>query len=267
MVGTPGSTLPLVQLSPNGGGASEFETAATLQFDVQRTVGTSYVDIEQRSPVAQDLVIAGPINNPLGLTRLVNLNGSITFTVVGTGAVTTNQLDVYAPERFGGQPQRTTAGRPGPIRVDRIDHLVHPPGRSSTRGWWSTRFGDVYLSLRGVDRADPTATSMTLYVDSIAAGGQAMLTVRTAVAQQVSSGSGSVDVAGGQREFAVEGPDPALLPLPRRPTRPPSTTPAPTPNTTPDPSRPIDTGTPIATTVIDRAAQRRAGSGAGSRCR
>ena len=83
VVGTPGSAQPLVLLEPNGGAASGFETAATLQFDVRRTVGTSYVDIEQRSRDRPGPVIAGPINNPLGLTRLVNLNGSITFTVVG----------------------------------------------------------------------------------------------------------------------------------------------------------------------------------------
>ena len=52
----------------------------------------------------------------------------------------------------------------------------------------------MYLSLRGVDRANPTATSMPLYVDSIAAGGQTVLIVRTAVAQQDSTGGGSVDV-------------------------------------------------------------------------
>ena len=67
----PSSTLPLVKLSPNGGGVSGFKEAAKLQFDLRRTAGSSYIDLEQRSETAQDLVISGPINNPLGLTRLV----------------------------------------------------------------------------------------------------------------------------------------------------------------------------------------------------
>ena len=138
VVGTPGSVLPLVQLTPNGGGGSEFETAATLQFDVRRTAGTSYVDIEQRSPVAQDLVIAGPINNPLGLTRLVNLNGSITFTAsVPAPSRPTSWTCTRRTARSAASAHHCRSTWSDTRRSDRPP--VHPPGRCSTRGWWSTR--------------------------------------------------------------------------------------------------------------------------------
>ncbi len=82
-------------------------------------------------------MIVGPINNPLGLTRLVNLNGSITFTVVGTGLITTNQLDVYAPNGSVGSRQSQ------PLQVDLVRYASLGPttrGRRwapwSTRGWW-----------------------------------------------------------------------------------------------------------------------------------
>ena len=108
-------------------------------------------------------------------------------------------------------------------------------------------FGDVYLSLRGVDRANPTATSMPLYVDSIAAGGQTVLTVRTAAAQQVSSGGGSVDVQVVNENSQWREPIAHSCHFRGVP---PNYDPCTTPNTTPDPSRPIGTGTRIATTVM-----------------
>ena len=113
-------------------------------------------------------------------------------------------------------------------------------------------FGDVYLSLRGVDRADPTATAMTLYVDAITAGGQAMLIVRTGVAQTTATGSGAIDVAGGATRVhsgATRSRTPATSGATTTRTRP-STTPAPAAaGRRPTPRRPTDAGTPIATTV------------------
>ena len=61
-------------------------------------------------------------------------------------------------ERFGGR------SLVAPLQVDLVRYAsmgrppVPPAGRSSTRGWWCDAVGDVYLSLRGVDRANPTAT-------------------------------------------------------------------------------------------------------------
>jgi hypothetical protein len=56
------------------------------------------------------LEIAGLIDNPIGLTRLVNLNGPITATA--RRRIITNQLDVYAPRdhrRLGRQRRRPTS--------------------------------------------------------------------------------------------------------------------------------------------------------------
>jgi hypothetical protein len=81
----------------------------------------------------------------------------------------------------------------------------------------------------------------------LAAGGQTVLTVRTAAAQQVSSGGGSVDVQVVNENSQWREPIAHSCHFRGVP---PNYDPCTTPNTTPDPSRPIGTGTRIATTVM-----------------
>ena len=245
VVGTPGATKPLVKLIPNTGLSSTFKEWAKLEFDVKISVGTTYVDIEQRSPTATDLVIGSPIINPLGLTRLVNLNGSIT----GAGLVTTNQLDVYAPNGSIGTAL-------GPLRVDlvrfaSVGSSTGPPvGTVVDPRLVVQAGGDVYLSLQGVDRANPTATSMTLYVDAISAGGQAVLTLRTAVAQPVAAGGGSIDVQVVEEQTQWAAPIPHSCHFRGGNSSDPTVyDPCAGAVPAPDPSTPTGAGTPIASTV------------------
>ncbi|MFN8197166.1 MAG: hypothetical protein U0R72_02415 [Nakamurella multipartita] len=155
------TATPQVVLVPAGWQASEFRSKATIEFDVRRPANPTYVDIEQRG--AGDLTLAGTIDNPVGLTRLVALAGSIG----GSGTVITNQLDVDAPAgsvavnasliRY-----RYDAGSllGGPaVSGDRPSRLVVDAG------------GSVTLTLRGIDRTGGPAGPITVPVDHIAAGG------------------------------------------------------------------------------------------------
>ena len=242
----PSNTLPLVKLTPNGGNPTGFKTSATLQFDLRRTAGSSYLDLEQRSDTAQDLVISGPINNPLGLTRLVNLNGSIT----GSGLITTQQLDVYAPNGSVGTPAT-------PLQIDLVRYASQGPVGGPPLGTVvDPRLvvdvsGDGYLSLRGVDRATPAATSMTLYIDSITVGGLADLTLRTSAAQSVGTRSADVNAQVVQESSLWAAPRPHSSHF--RGTN--STVraeydPGYTAGGTPDPTQPIGAGTSISTSVV-----------------
>ena len=242
----PSNTLPLVKLTPNGGNPTGFKTSATLQFDLRRTAGSSYLDLEQRSDTAQDLVISGPINNPLGLTRLVNLNGSIT----GSGLITTQQLDVYAPNGSVGTSV-------APLQIDLVRYASQGPVGGPPLGTVVDprvvvdAGGDAYLSLRGVDRATPAATSMTLYIDSITVGGLADLTLRTAAAQTVGTRSADVNAQVVQESSLWAAPRPHSSHF--RGTN--STVraeydPGYTAGGTPDPTRPTGAGTSISTSVV-----------------
>ena len=168
----------VVKLEPNGGGASGFNKVVTLQFDVRRTAGPTYVDIEQRSRTAQALVLQGSINNPVGLTRLVNLNGSI----IGTWLITTHQLDVFAPNGSIGAPD-------APLTVDLVRYTASGGAAVDPRLVIDAG-GDLYLSLRGDDRTGTTVDHMNVFVDAVTVGGSANLVLRTALSQPVASSGG-----------------------------------------------------------------------------
>ena len=126
----------------------------TLEFDLRLgVVASSYVDIEQRSATTQVLEIAGLIDNPIGLTRLVNLNGPITAT--GAARIITNQLDAYAPSTTIGSIGSAAAR----LAVDLVRYRAFPTLSDPVGGFFDPRIVvdagvDAYLSLRGVDRTN-----------------------------------------------------------------------------------------------------------------
>lgn len=154
------SGTPQVLLVPAGGNASAFRSKVTLEFDVRRPANPTAVVIEQRG--AGDLTLAGTIDNPVGLTRLVAMSGSI----VGSGTVITNQVEVsaatgsvtlaasliryrYEAASLLGGPA-TAGDRPGRLVVD--------------------AGGSVTLTLRGIDRTGGPAGPITVPVEHIWAG-------------------------------------------------------------------------------------------------
>ena len=97
------SRNPLVRLIRRRRRATDVPRCpVTLEFDLRLgVVASSYVDIEQRSATSQVLEIAGLIDNPIGLTRLVNLNGPITATGTGRGSSRTCSTPTPRARRNG----------------------------------------------------------------------------------------------------------------------------------------------------------------------
>ncbi len=158
---------PLVRLIPRGGAATGFRDAVTLEFDLRLgVVAPSYVDIEQRAATVQRLVIAGLIDNPIGLTRLVNLNGPI---VANAGSrIVTNLLDAYAPSTTNG----SIGSASGRLTVDLVQYRAFPSLIDPVGGFFDPRIVveagvDAYLSLRGVDRTNSFTGSMATTGNSL----------------------------------------------------------------------------------------------------
>ena len=158
---------PLVRLIPRGGAATGFRDAVTLEFDLRLgVVAPSYVDIEQRAATVQRLVIAGLIDNPIGLTRLINLNGPI---VANAGSrIITNLLDAYAPSTTAG----SIGSASGRLTVDLVQYRAFPSLIDPVGGVFEPRIVveagvDAYLSLRGVDRYNSFTGSMTTAAGSL----------------------------------------------------------------------------------------------------
>ena len=86
---------PLVRLTPNAGASTGFKATATLEYDLRHAAVPSYVDVEQRASGAFELELTKLVNNPIGLTRLINLNGSIVAS--GTARVVAYLADLDAP--------------------------------------------------------------------------------------------------------------------------------------------------------------------------
>jgi Ca2+-binding RTX toxin-like protein len=172
----PPGSYPLVELR---GGSADWQVNVTLEFDVRHVAGTSYVDIEQRSATAFGLELDGAINNPVGLTRIINLHGPITAT--GNGLVTTNQLDVDAVEgSLGSSSSR--------LKVDLITFVLRAYNGGPTPGERVSRLlahggTDVFLSLRGLDRRQLTVTELTILIDRAEAGQDLDLELRDTLRQ------------------------------------------------------------------------------------
>src|SRR5262249_37447131 len=75
-------------------------TKYTLQFNLQRSVGASFVDIQKLPPdgtgaAKAAIVLQGLINNPAGWTHILNTYGDITSQTTAQDIIT-NTLDVAA---------------------------------------------------------------------------------------------------------------------------------------------------------------------------
>ncbi|HEX5279640.1 MAG TPA: hypothetical protein VFW28_06150 [Micropepsaceae bacterium] len=97
----------------------------SLTFDIKRTVAPTFVDIEDTADPT--LTISGVIENPIGTTRIVNVNGNITSTgnrsnssdQDPTSLVRTNILDIEADNGSVG----TSSNR---VNVDVVDSANLP---------------------------------------------------------------------------------------------------------------------------------------------
>src|SRR3954452_4835955 len=83
---------PLVVLEGLHNAGSSFRGDVTLEFDVRHGLGTSLVDIQKRG--AGDLELTKLINNPVGLTRILNTEQDVIAS--GTQLVVTNLMEVEA---------------------------------------------------------------------------------------------------------------------------------------------------------------------------
>ncbi len=182
-----------------------------LEFDVRHVAGTSYVDIEQRSATAFDLELDGVINNPVGLTRIINLHGSITAS--STGLVKTNQLDVDAVEGSIG----SSSAR---LKVDLITFVLRAYNGGPSTGERVSRLlaqagTDVFLSLRGVDRRQFVVAELTIFIDRVEAGRDLDLELRDTARQPGSGGAADIYVLATNESGFWSSKQDARLALPR----------------------------------------------------
>jgi len=193
---------PVVELKAPGG-EQDFRANVQLEFDVRHVAATSYVDIEQRSATACDLglacglELANEINNPVGLTRIINLHGNIT---AGSSAlVITNQLDVDALDGSVG------SASPRRLKVDLITFILRAYNGGPTPGERASHLlahggVDVFLSLRGLDRRQLVVTELTIFVDRVEAGRDVDLELRDTLRQPGTTETAKVDVLVNQED-------------------------------------------------------------------
>ena len=161
-----------------------------VQFDVRHRAGTTLVDVEKFG--VGNITLAGGIQNPVGLTRVVNLGGSILG--IGVGApIVSNVVDLIA-----GSGSVGTAATPIAIEFIRFTRVASID--SSAIGLREPRLNveaaaDVYLSLRAQDRvAGSTIATLPVRIDRVVAGGDASIVLRTSVRTGAALGSSVVKV-------------------------------------------------------------------------
>ena len=179
-------------------------TAATttIQFDLRHSVAPSLVTIQKFG--AGGIALSKLINNPIGLTWLVNTIGSIT--VASTASIVTNILDAQAAGSIGAEDARLIVDLVRFIARARVDgpaaDVLRDPVVLVSAGI------DAFLSLRALDRV-PTASplrpsgELTVPLDSIVAGQDANLVLRTSVRADRKRQRGQRDRAGDERERGV----------------------------------------------------------------
>ena len=157
-------------------------TYVTIQFDLRSSLAPSLVDIEKLA-TAGDVELTKAINNPAGLTRIIDTTGSILSS--GSPTVTTNILDIEATLGSIG-----AADAAGHLQVDLVQFLERPrvdgPSTSQVRTPVLTaRAGvDIDLSLRGLDRVPGLGSPvLTVPIDLVKAGHDDNLILRTALRQ------------------------------------------------------------------------------------
>ena len=152
-------TTPEVTIDvPNDGGFS---------FDVGQSYTSSLVDIESTGATGASVLVAGIIDNPIGVTKLVSVSGDV-LQSNEKGLVITNSFQAQAPQG--------TLGDAGGFRfpVELVESGGRPTHMTIAVG------NDVYLSLQGRQRT-LGATTFTVNVDSISAGGEVSIIPQTAV--------------------------------------------------------------------------------------
>ena len=182
---------PVVELAPNNDTATTLRQKATIKFDLKHSAAPSLVDIEKRG--IGTITLTAVVNNPIGLTRIVNLTRSILDG--GAARIVTNLLDLAALDPTNG----TIGSSSQRIEVDLVKFIALPRvDGPSVAGVRAPRLVvaaavDAFLSLRGLDRAT-TETEMLVSIDSITAGRDVDVEIRTAQRQPGTSETGDVIV-------------------------------------------------------------------------
>ncbi|MEO8272583.1 MAG: hypothetical protein ABI620_00785, partial [Chloroflexota bacterium] len=161
-----------------------------LQFDVRHRVADGIVDIEKFGPGT--VVLQGRITNPIGLTRVVSMLGSI---LGASGvAIETNLVDLYAPNGS----IDAAAGR---LILELIRYAIVPRVGSTATGIAEPRLAaeagtGVRLSLRAHDRVPGSTTSpLTIRIDRLfATNGAVDVELRTSLRGTGIAGTSVVQV-------------------------------------------------------------------------
>src|SRR5262249_34666132 len=145
------------------------------------------IENEDRSQRSSNLFLAGPVENPIGTTRIVNARGDILPVGPGT-IVRTESLDIEATGSIG-----TLAHRINVELVESVDLATGALRRAILTA--QAESGNVDLSLKGRRRDDRTGP-FTLNINSIKAGGDVDLLIHDNVKDPGAAGQvGGVTVA------------------------------------------------------------------------
>ena len=160
------------------------------RFRIQFGSAPSLVDVRKEVGLTH---LAGAIVNPIGLTRLV----VDTLTTAGSAAtITTNIFQLHATGSIGTSTNRVHVDL---IRSTALPHLEGPaaPFVRDSVIVVDTIDGDVWLSLRGIDRVAAGAggvTSHTIDVDRIAVTGIGSIDIELRTTQHQTGTTGEVGV-------------------------------------------------------------------------
>jgi hypothetical protein len=149
-----------------------------FQFTVGQKFTPTLISIQNTAPrivipifnqiivIKSDISLNGVINNPIGTTSIGNASGDIMAT--GSQAVVrTNTFNATAT--FG-----SVSGAAGSLRVDLVESGGRPTHMTVSAG------ADVFLDLTGRQRT-LGATSFTVNIDSVSAGGEASVLMEPAL--------------------------------------------------------------------------------------
>ncbi|MBD2516808.1 DUF4347 domain-containing protein [Nostoc sp. FACHB-973] len=170
-------------------------TDVTLNFNIQRSVAPTLVDIQNLS--ASNITLNGLIENPIGKTSILNQGGNI---LAGTSqTVRTNIFKVDATDKSIG-----AIAADGTVNNRVNVELVQSPNRASQI--FVNAKDDISLSLKGRLR-DAAVSDFTINIDPLVAGGDIDLSLQDSVKETTVAKVGGITVDA-TNEPASQHPDP-----------------------------------------------------------
>jgi hypothetical protein len=147
---------------------------SSFGFNITHTVSPTLVDVENDDSRQRpsSLILAGPIENPIGTTRIVNARGDV-LSGGRSDVVRTESLDVEASGSIGTLSSRIDAELVE--SVDQATGALRPAILTASAGT-----GSVDLSLTG-RRRDNLTTPFTLTINTLTAGGNVDVSINDSV--------------------------------------------------------------------------------------